>query len=810
MSRESKRRFQFIREIASGGFGGVYLCKLIHNDGFSRLAAVKLLHRRWSENEEIARRMRDEARLLGWLRHRNIVDVVDLTSIDGRAAVVMEYLEAVDLKNMVVFLGDAGELLPPRVALEMMGFVASALDAAYNRPPYPGEKPLRVIHRDIKPSNVMVDEAGLVKVLDFGVARADFDTRESHTRELQFGSVDYMPPERLFFEPETPASDVYSLGASIFEVLTLDKLGKAKGRPERHARFLADRMSFMRASLAVPPKMGSEVEQLLTRCLAFEHQDRPSAADVVQQARRLARALPGLSLVEWAEDRVPDLLRRSQALQAETPANPMAGRVLEEDSQVFEGPVRTDEVPAPASTPPAFEEVVPGLSANPTIVPDMDDLPPLAKPNQSLASLLDEQEWEDDAATQIQRKPEADLAATKVESVMPHKDVDPTVVAKDPAPPPPKELRPPVPTPAAPRPMPAAAPPPPPTLPSLEPSMDDWDDVPTRIETMASLEEKSAAFPPAPQAPPPAPPSAIHEEATQVFRDDPDTSSATALFEEISDDEPAFGDHDAATRILGEAPPPPPSLSPAGPSGQAPLPPPPPVAPPPVVAAPPPPPPDLVQKPSAVAAELEEESEATGAGPTPPPPPPKDKKKKSKLPMLAGVGCGLVLALLVCGGGGLYGARYLAASDGGFELPMELPADMVPDPELVDPETDPEPLVEPEVEPDPPEVEPEPEPEVEPEPEPEPEVEPEPVAVSGIQFTSLDPETKKLTVTCVDGGAKGAKGESTVTVDLEQDEKCLVVAIMNDRSRRQVSVEPAEAGAYQCFAPGAEKDICER
>jgi serine/threonine-protein kinase len=126
------------REIASGGFGSVFLSKVMHADGFSRLVAIKLLHRKWSENQEIAQRMRDEARLLGWLRHRNIVDVIDLTSIDGRAAVIMEYLEAVDLKAIVSALADKGERMPPYAALEAVAFVASALDAAYNRPPYDG------------------------------------------------------------------------------------------------------------------------------------------------------------------------------------------------------------------------------------------------------------------------------------------------------------------------------------------------------------------------------------------------------------------------------------------------------------------------------------------------------------------------------------------------------------------------------------------------------------------------------------------------------------------------------------------------
>ena len=307
-TRESSRRFHFIKEIASGGFGSVYLAKVMHADGFSRLAAIKLLHQRWSENAEIAQRMRDEARLLGWLRHRNIVDVIDLTTIGGRVAVIMEYLEAIDFKQAITQTIDTNEQMPPRVALEAIAFVASALDAAYNRPPYQGEKPLRVIHRDIKPSNIMVDESGTVKVLDFGVARADFDHRESHTQELQFGSVDYMPPERLFFEPETPFSDVYSLGATLFELLALEKLGKAKGRPEKHAQFLTDRLVFLRTRCDLPGLSGDAVVTLIEQMCSYGHEGRPSAADTVQRCRAFARGFEGEGLGEWAERVLPPLL----------------------------------------------------------------------------------------------------------------------------------------------------------------------------------------------------------------------------------------------------------------------------------------------------------------------------------------------------------------------------------------------------------------------------------------------------------------------------------------------------------------------
>ncbi|MCB9796963.1 MAG: serine/threonine protein kinase [Alphaproteobacteria bacterium] len=396
-TREQSRRFHFLREIASGGFGSVYLTKVMHSDGFSRLVAVKLLHRRWSENEEIARRMRDEARLLGWLRHRNIVDVFDLTSIDGRAAVVMEYLEAIDLKQIIQHAAESGGSVPARPALEVMARVASALDAAYNRPPYPGEKPLRVIHRDIKPSNIMVDEAGVVKVLDFGVARADFDSRESHTRELQFGSVDYMPPERLFFEPETPASDVYSLAATIYEFLVLEKLGKARGRPQKHERFLADRLSYLRAASTAGP-VSSAVEQLLGECLAYEHAERPPAADVAKRALALARKIDGPDLREWCEEIVPPLLQESQA--RELPPNPLTDTVLPEDRVSLEdagpvaakaapaaGPVEEEEPEVPRSDPrwealrqAALDELRPPTIPNPATAPPMPVTPRAAPP----------------------------------------------------------------------------------------------------------------------------------------------------------------------------------------------------------------------------------------------------------------------------------------------------------------------------------------------------------------------------------------------------------------------------------------------
>lgn len=335
-SSESSRRFHFIREIASGGFGSVYLTKVIHADGFSRLVAVKLLHPRWSENEEIASRMRDEARLLGWLRHKNIVDVMDLTLIDGRCAVIMEYLDAVDTKVVINHCAETGTRVPLRPALEICAAVASALDAAYNRPPYAGEKPLRVIHRDIKPSNIMLDGSGIVKVLDFGVARAEFNERESKTQEIAFGSLEYMPPERLFFEPESPASDVYSLGATLFEMLALEKFGKAKLRPKEHEAYFEDRFDLLLDRYPMHREAEDLLHELLMSMLAFDEPDRPTAADAVAKMRAFARRLTEHPLEEWAEGLVPDLLEATRQRSEEKSPGSLVDTILTEDAKALD------------------------------------------------------------------------------------------------------------------------------------------------------------------------------------------------------------------------------------------------------------------------------------------------------------------------------------------------------------------------------------------------------------------------------------------------------------------------------------------
>lgn len=320
------RRFRVLGTIGSGGFGTVYKAELLGEGGFRKVYALKVLNPEVEVHPEVAGRLRDEARILGLVRHRAIVGADSLLQVDGRWVVVMEFVEGVDLHDVL----EHGPL-PLGPALEVAEEVAEALHQAHVQPG-PDGVPLALLHRDIKPPNVQITAAGEVKVLDFGTARANFAKREARTTELAFGTLDYMSPERMEFE-DSHAGDVYALGALLFEMLVGHPLGRTSPIARRHEGVLA------RAREALAPFPDGVVE-LVSRCLAFSAADRPSAAEFARASRRL-RAGQTEWLVEWAAARVPGWI----AARGELATDAMTGRELAEAS---DGPASTTWLTRPA------------------------------------------------------------------------------------------------------------------------------------------------------------------------------------------------------------------------------------------------------------------------------------------------------------------------------------------------------------------------------------------------------------------------------------------------------------------------------
>jgi len=320
------RSFRFLQTLGAGAFGEVHLAELHTDEDFVQTVAVKWLRAQHSEDPELASRLRDEARLLGLLQHPNIVSVSGLTRIEGRLAILMEPVAGRDL---------TGAHLPPRATADLIAAVADALDAAWGTIPPGRTEPLRVVHRDIKPSNIMVTSRGLVKVMDFGVARATFATREAQTLSQQYGTARYMAPERWLDGVAEAPSDIFSLGITLIELAS----GQAVPRPRLSRQGFDADLDAAITPLAPWPGLAALAREMVS----FDHEDRPDAAHVRRRATELN--LDGEGLREWA--------LRIEPRQGSS--DPLTGTVVVEDSNVsgLAPPTATlDTAPSPVALPP--------------------------------------------------------------------------------------------------------------------------------------------------------------------------------------------------------------------------------------------------------------------------------------------------------------------------------------------------------------------------------------------------------------------------------------------------------------------------
>ena len=344
--------------LGRGGFGTVYRATFIGGGGFTKRVALKVLNSNQQDFSEHGRRLRDEARMMGLLRHRAIVRADQLVQIDGRWAVVMEYVEGVDLKRLL----DAGQV-PINVALEIIAEVAGALHAGLETRGNDGNK-LALVHRDLKPSNVMITRWGEIKVMDFGGAKADFAGREGETRNFMFGSFNYMAPERWDFR-DCPGSDVYALGCILYELVTGQAFGRTSANPQRHEPQLEDAL---RAFAAHLEHSSPELVQLLGSCLALEADDRPSAAELEEACFNLGRSLPGPRLRYWAEG----AMSRLDSTEIEERDEALTGTLLRAE-------VITGSTPVQQPAPPRADD--PQTRAVPAPTPQPPTAPPQAPPS---------------------------------------------------------------------------------------------------------------------------------------------------------------------------------------------------------------------------------------------------------------------------------------------------------------------------------------------------------------------------------------------------------------------------------------------
>jgi serine/threonine protein kinase len=199
-------RYELVELVGTGGMSSVYKA---HDQLLERNVALKVLHPHYGDDQEYVERFRREARAVAQLSHPNIVTVIDRGEADGHQFIVFEFIDGENLKELVERTGP----LPVRRAVELALAVAEGLAFAHEH---------GLVHRDVKPQNVLLNGEGEAKVTDFGIARSlDVEHGVTQTGTV-LGTSNYLSPEQASGKQVTPATDVYSLGIVMYELLTAE------------------------------------------------------------------------------------------------------------------------------------------------------------------------------------------------------------------------------------------------------------------------------------------------------------------------------------------------------------------------------------------------------------------------------------------------------------------------------------------------------------------------------------------------------------------------------------------------------------
>ncbi len=311
------QRYQFRSAdlVGMGGMATVYRARDLYLD---RLVAVKILREPYASDGAFRQRFLDEARAAARLDHPNVVRIYDV-GIDGRRPyIVLELVEGEDLRALI----DRMRPVPIPLALNLTQQICAGVGQAHR---------LGLVHCDLKPQNILITRAGQVKVADFGIARAiqNGSAASSAPENVVWGSPHYIAPERVAGQPPLPASDVYSIGVMLYEMLT--------GVPPFHAENIE---ALLRSHLEEPPQPPSSVnprippqlDWLVLRTLAKDPASRYRDAEQL-----------GLALAEY-----------QQQSQAPTQVYPVVSpaKAAPVSAPSPERPIRSAGMPAPAPTAP--------------------------------------------------------------------------------------------------------------------------------------------------------------------------------------------------------------------------------------------------------------------------------------------------------------------------------------------------------------------------------------------------------------------------------------------------------------------------
>jgi serine/threonine-protein kinase len=267
-------KYLLIKRLAVGGMAELFLAQ---EPPRSELVVIKRILPYLSEEPEFVQMFLDEARIAAQLHHPNVVQVFELGRINESIFITMEYVEGVDLRRILAEETKFSAAVPYAVAARICALVAGGLDYAHNSKGVDG-RPLGLIHRDVSPQNVMVAYNGSVKLVDFGIAKAEALAERSKPGVIK-GKFLYLSPEQVMQEKLDSRSDIFALGVMLYEITT----GRSPfARPTTEAILYAIRFEMPSPPHLIRDDYPQELSRIVMKCLTKDRNQRYQRASQVQ------------------------------------------------------------------------------------------------------------------------------------------------------------------------------------------------------------------------------------------------------------------------------------------------------------------------------------------------------------------------------------------------------------------------------------------------------------------------------------------------------------------------------------------------
>jgi eukaryotic-like serine/threonine-protein kinase len=265
-------RYELVYPIARGGMAQVWLAMLRGPHGFEKVVALKTILPSFAEEPRFRSMFVNEAKIAAGIEHVNVAHIWDLGEEDGLLYLAMEWVDGDSLQELERAAQRATEELPIPVLVRIMADVCAGLHAAHELGDVHG-KSLNVVHRDVSPQNVLISAAGVVKLIDFGVAKARRRRSEDTATGTIKGKLQYMAPEQALGHPLDRRADIWAVGATLYRLLARRPLFRSVG-----PQSTIERLSSPAPPEPLPSSVPSALSRIVEKALAFEPARRYATA----------------------------------------------------------------------------------------------------------------------------------------------------------------------------------------------------------------------------------------------------------------------------------------------------------------------------------------------------------------------------------------------------------------------------------------------------------------------------------------------------------------------------------------------------